>query len=292
VIQVSWLELMQQHTVLWLTTTTVFSLLVGSFLNVVIVRLPKAMLKEWKQECGTLLSLSTEHPPIANPAMASIAWPASHCCACHTPLKTWHNIPVISYLLLRGKCAFCQCSISRRYPLVELLTTILGLLIASALGPSIPTVLALVLMYVLVALTFIDLEHKLLPDQLTLPLLWLGLVINSFALFAQLQDALWGAIAGYLSFWLIYWGFRLVTGKHGMGYGDFKLLAALGAWLGWQALPIIVLVSAVAGICVSLTLHMRATPTDPEIPFGPFLSVGGLVYVLWGTHLWQIFLPS
>ena len=149
--------------------------------------------------------------------------------------------------------------------------------------------MALVLMYMLVALTFIDLEHKLLPDQLTLPLMWLGLVVNSFGLFTPLQDAFWGAVAGYVSLWLVYWGFRLVTGKHGRGYGDFKLLAALGAWLGWQALPIIVLVSAVSGIIVGLALRMRSAKTDPQMPFGPFLSVGGLAYLLWGEQLWRIF---
>tara|TARA_B110000967_G_C18603528_1_gene420438 strand:- start:65 stop:508 length:444 start_codon:yes stop_codon:yes gene_type:complete len=146
-------------------------------------------------------------------------------------------------------------------------------------------------MYILVALTFIDLDHKLLPDQLTLPLMWLGLVVNSFGLLTSLQDAFWGAVAGYMSLWLVYWGFRLATGKHGMGYGDFKLLAALGAWLGWQTLPIIVLVSTVTGLIVGLALRMRAVNTDPEMPFGPFLSAAGLVYLLWGEQLWRIFQP-
>ena len=142
-------------------------------------------------------------------------------------------------------------------------------------------------MYTLVALTFIDLEHKLLPDLLTLPLIWLGLVVNSFGLFSTLEDALWGAIAGYMSLWLVYWVFRLVTGKHGMGYGDFKLLAALGAWLGWEALPIIVLISALIGIVVSLIVRMKTTPIDPQIPLGPFLSMGGCIYLLWGEQLWR-----
>ena len=162
-------------------------------------------------------------------------------------------------------------------------------MIAWLLGPSIATVMTLLLMYMLVALSFIDLDHKLLPDQLTLPLLWLGLAVNSFGLVTDLQGAFWGAVAGYVSLWLVYWGFRLATGKHGMGYGDFKLLAALGAWLGWQALPVIVLVSAVAGIIVGLALRIRTSPTDPQMPFGPFLSVGGLVYLLWGEQLWRFF---
>jgi len=282
-------DLLQQYPEFWLITIGLVSLLIGSFLNVVIVRLPKAMQQEWQQECRILLKLSDSDQQVSSPALASIAWPGSHCPECQVPLKAWHNIPVISYLWLRGKCAFCNTNISPRYPMVELLTAVLGLMIAWVLGPSLATVMALVLMYMLVALTFIDLEHKLLPDQLTLPLMWLGLAVNSFGLLTPLEDAFWGAVAGYMSLWLVYWGFRLVTGKHGMGYGDFKLLAALGAWLGWQALPIIVLVSAVAGILVGIALRVRTTPTDPQMPFGPFLSVGGLVYLLWSEQLWRIF---
>jgi len=157
------------------------------------------------------------------------------------------------------------------------------------LGPHVSTLMALILVYMLVALAFIDLDNKLLPDQLTLPLMWLGLVVNALGVITSLEDAFWGAVAGYLSLWLIYWGFRLATGRHGMGYGDFKLLAALGAWLGWQALPLIVLVSALTGIAVALLLRLRSTPTDPQMPFGPFLSAGGLVYLLWGEQLWHLF---
>lgn len=278
-------NLLQQHPEFWLVGVAFFSLVVGSFLNVVIVRLPKAMQQEWQRECSLLLKLSESDLQTSRPALASIAWPASHCIQCQTPIRAWHNIPVISYLWLHGKCAFCNTRISPRYPLVELLTTGLGLMIAWVLGVSITAVLALVLMYTLVALTFIDLEHKLLPDQLTMPLIWLGLVVNSFGLFSTLEDAFWGAIAGYMSLWLVYWVFRLVTGKHGMGYGDFKLLAALGAWLGWEALPIIVLISALIGIVVSLIVRMKTTPIDPQIPFGPFLSMGGCIYLLWGEQL-------
>ncbi len=278
-------NLSQQHPEFWLVSIAFFSLLVGSFLNVVIVRLPKAIQQEWQRECSLLLKLPESDPQTSRSALASVAWPASHCTQCQTPLKAWHNIPVISYLWLRGKCAFCNTSISPRYILVELLTTGLGLMIAWVLGASITTVMALVLTYTLVALTFIDLEHKLLPDLLTLPLIWLGLVVNSFGLFSTLEDALWGVVAGYMSLWLVYWVFRLVTGKHGMGYGDFKLLAALGAWLGWETLPIIVLISAAFGVVVSLILRMKTTPIDPQIPFGPFLSMGGCIYLLWGEQL-------
>jgi leader peptidase (prepilin peptidase)/N-methyltransferase len=284
-------DFLQQHHELWLTGTALFSLLLGSFLNVVILRLPAAIHKEWQQECQTILELEGREEQASTPALVSIVWPRSHCPNCQTPLKAWHIIPIVSYLLLLGKCAFCTIQISPRYPLVELLTAALGLLIAWLLGPSLATVMSLLLMYMLVALTFIDLDHKLLPDQLTLPLMWLGLVVNSFGLLTSLQDAFWGAVAGYMSLWLVYWAFRLATGKHGMGYGDFKLLAALGAWLGWQALPIIVLVSAVAGVIVGLALRIRAVKTDPQMPFGPFLSAGGLVYLLWGEQLWRIFQP-
>lgn len=283
------IDVLQQYPQFWLVSAALLSLLVGSFLNLVIHRLPIAMQQEWQQDCRVLLELPLSTQQVSSPALASIAWPASHCPQCQTPLKAWHNIPVISYLFLRGKCAFCKTSISQRYPLIELLTASLGLMIAWLLGPSIATVMTLVLMYMLVALSFIDLDHKLLPDQLTLPLLWLGLAVNSFGLVTHLEDAFWGAVAGYVSLWLVYWGFRLATGKHGMGYGDFKLLAALGAWLGWQALPIIVLVAAVAGMIVGLALRIRTSPTDPQMPFGPFLSMGGLVYLLWGEQLWRIF---
>jgi len=284
-----WFNVLQQYPELWLVSAALLSLLIGSFLNVVILRLPKAMHLEWQQECRTLLNLEQSNEQISHPALASIAWPGSHCPNCQTPLKAWHKIPVVSYLWLQGKCAFCNTKISPRYLLVELLTAALGLLIAGLLGPSLTTLMALLFMYMLVALTFIDLDHKLLPDQLTLPLMWLGLLVNAFGLFTSLQDAFWGAVAGYMSLWLVYWGFRLATGKHGMGYGDFKLLAALGAWLGWQALPIIVLVAAVAGIIVGLALRIKSAQTDPQMPFGPFLSVGGLVYLLWGEQLWRIF---
>jgi len=268
-------------------------LLIGSFLNVVILRLPKAMHKEWQQDCHLLLTASEEldnQPEQAtSPAIASLAWPASHCPSCETPLKPWHNIPVVSYVLLKGRCAYCKITISPRYPAVELITALLGLWVAWILGPNLNGFLGLILVYFLVALSFIDLDHKLLPDQLTLPLMWLGLVVSTFGVYASLHDAFWGAVAGYMSLWLVYWGFRLATGKHGMGYGDFKLLAALGAWIGWQALPMIVLIAAVTGIIVGVFLRFRKEKTDPHMPFGPFLAMGGLSYLLWGEQIWLIF---
>jgi leader peptidase (prepilin peptidase)/N-methyltransferase len=291
------LQLFQNHPTFWLASAALVSLLVGSFLNVVIGRLPKAMYKEWQQECRLILDIKPEPEPelntskqaISSPALAAIAWPGSHCPSCQTPLKAWHNIPIISYLLLQGHCAFCNNKISLRYPLVELLTATLGLLIAWVMGPSMAALMGLLLLYCLIALAFIDLDHKLLPDQLTLPLLWLGLIVNALGIITPLEAALWGAIAGYLSLWLVYWGFRLATGKHGMGYGDFKLLAALGAWMGWQALPMIVLMAAVAGIIVGISLRLRSQKTDPQMPFGPFLAIGGFAYLLVGQQIWLTF---
>ncbi len=283
------LQQFQDCPALWLSSAAFLSLLIGSFLNVVILRLPKAMEHQWKQECRMLLALDEPSESLTRPALAAIAWPNSHCPSCKTPLKAWHNIPLISYLLLKGRCEFCNLPISPRYPMVELLTAVLGLAVAWVLGPNWQGVAGLVLVYILVAMAFIDLDHKLLPDQLTLPLMWLGLAINALGIFTSLQDAFWGAVAGYMSLWLVYWGFRLATGKHGMGYGDFKLLAALGAWMGWQALPMIVLMAAVAGIVVGLVLRLRKTPTDPQMPFGPYLAVGGLAYLLCGQQIWGLF---
>lgn len=282
-------QLVQNNPYLWLSLVGILSLLVGSFLNVVIYRLPEAMTQEWKHECNLLLGHNApeDAPPLG--LMASISWPASHCPKCKAPLKKWHNIPVISYLLLKGKCGFCSVAISPRYPMVELLTMALSMAVAWLLGPSWAGIWGILLVYFLVPMSFIDLNHKLLPDQLTLPLLWLGLVINSFDIFVSLESALWGAVVGYLSLWIVYWAFRLITGKHGMGYGDFKLLAALGAWLGWQAIPMIVLMSAVAGIIIGLGLRMRRTHTDPEMPFGPLLALGGLAFLLDGDGIWQVF---
>ncbi|MCS5558940.1 MAG: A24 family peptidase [Oceanospirillaceae bacterium] len=282
------LQQFQDCPALWISSATFLSLLIGSFLNVVILRLPKAMEHQWKQECRMLLALDEPSESLTRPALAAIAWPNSHCPSCKTPLKAWHNIPLISYLLLKGRCEFCNLPISPLYPMVELLTAVLGLAVAWVLGPNWQGVASLVLVYILVAMAFIDLDHKLLPDQLTLPLMWLGLAINASGIFTSLQDAFWGAVAGYMSLWLVYWGFRLATGKHGMGYGDFKLLAALGAWMGWQALPMIVLMAAVAGIVVGLVLRLRKTPTDPQMPFGPYLAVGGLAYLLCGQQIWGL----
>lgn len=249
----------------------VLGLLVGSFLNVVIHRLPLMMERRWQQEAHELLG----HAAAVQPPL-SLHKPASRCPACGAAIKPWQNIPVLSWLLLRGRAACCQAKISPRYPLVELLTGLASAACAWRFGFGLELVGALLLTWVLIALTFIDLDTQLLPDDLTLPLLWLGLLFAVLGGWVDLQSAVIGAMAGYLSLWLVYWGFKLATGKEGMGYGDFKLLAALGAWLGWAALPQIILLSSLAGAFTGITMiALRRQQRGAAMPFGPFLAVAG-----------------
>ncbi len=257
-------------------------LVVGSFLNVVIYRLPAMLHSSWRQECRLLLEVEKD---VEEPRL-TLSSPNSHCPKCKAPVRPWQNIPVISYLLLGGKCANCKTPISLRYPSVELATGIVSCFLAVKFGPTPAMLGAVLLSWALITLTMIDIDHQLLPDNITLPLLWLGLLFNIGATFASLQDAVIGAAAGYLFLWSIYWLFKLLTGKEGMGYGDFKLLAALGAWLGWQALPMIVLLSslvgAIAGILLMLTQRQgRGT----AIPFGPYLAIAGWIALVWGEPI-------
>lgn len=261
----------------------VLGLMVGSFLNVVIYRLPRMMEQAWQTECRQLLN-----EPGKTPATESLnlAFPASHCPACQAPLKPWHNVPVLSYLALRGRCAGCQTHISPRYPIVEVAGGLLAGWAAWQFGVGWPLLAVLVLLWGLLCLTVIDLDHQLLPDQITLPLLWLGLLVNTQTLFVSLGDAVWGAAAGYLVLWSVYQLFRLVTGKEGMGYGDFKLLALLGAWLGWQMLPLIILLSSLVGAVVgSAMLFVQRKGRGTPIPFGPYLAAAGVIALFWGEAL-------
>ena len=263
-----------------------FSLLVGSFLNVVIHRLPKMMETEWHAQCAELRG----ETPAASPPY-NLALPRSACPHCGHQITALENIPVLSWLWLRGRCSSCSASISSRYPLVELFTALLSAAAAWKWGLSVQTGGALLLIWTLVALAFIDLDTTLLPDSLTQPLLWLGLLFNLNATYTRLPDAVMGAMAGYLVLWSVYWLFKLATGKEGMGYGDFKLLAALGAWLGWQMLPVTLLLSSVVGAAVGIAMivlvkHDRRVP----IPFGPYLAGGGLVALFFGTDLTQAYL--
>jgi len=257
-------------------------LVVGSFLNVVIYRLPLMMESRWRKDCCELLEVQQEQEA----PRLTLSTPNSHCPHCGTAIKPWHNIPVLSYLLLRGKCANCGAGISLRYPTVELVTGLLTLSLAWYFPLSWALLGAVLFTWALLALTMIDVDHKLLPDDITLPLLWLGLLFNLNSTYVSLADAVIGAMAGYLILWSVYWLFKLVTGKEGMGYGDFKLLAALGAWLGWQALPLIILLSSLVGaVCGIAMIVIKGRGREVPIPFGPYLAAAGWICLMWGDQI-------
>jgi leader peptidase (prepilin peptidase)/N-methyltransferase len=263
-----------------------FGLVVGSFLNVVIHRLPIMMETRWRRDCCELLELEAEKEE----SPLGLAYPNSHCPHCKAPIRAWQNIPVISYLLLGGKCASCGTGISLRYPLIELATGLMTLSLAWFFPLSPALLGAMLLTWALIALTMIDIDHQLLPDDITLPLLWLGLLFNVFGTYTSLSNAVIGAMAGYLSLWSVYWLFKLATGKEGMGYGDFKLLAALGAWLGWQALPLIILLSSLVGAVVGIFLMiLKRRGRDVPIPFGPYLAAAGWIALLWGDRIIAVY---
>ncbi len=264
----------------------ILGLLIGSFLNVVIHRLPKMMEHEWRIQCAELHGGDTPpHAPL------SLSKPRSRCPACGHQISALENIPIISWLALRGRCSACKAPISPRYPTIEALSGALFAFAAFKFGHSWATLGAVLLISGLVALTFIDIDTQLLPDSITLPLVWAGLIFNLSANYSDLHSAVIGAIAGYLSLWLVYWGFKLATGKEGMGYGDFKLLAALGAWLGWQLLPLIILLSSLVGAIVGIALIIvTKRGRNIPIPFGPYLAAAGLLALFWGKDLTQAYL--
>lgn len=264
-------------------------LLVGSFLNVVILRLPVMMRREWTQDCRELLELESAQD--SDEESLSLSFPGSRCPACKTVIKPWQNIPVLSFLLLRGRCAHCATTIGWRYPAIEFLTASLSVVVGLYFGwsPELPAYLFLT--WTLIALSGIDIDTQFLPDDLTLPLLWAGLLFNLFLGSVSIADAVLGAAAGYLLLWSIYWAFKLVTGKEGMGYGDFKLLAALGAWMGWQSLPVIILLSSAVGAVIGLIIIVaikqgRSVP----LPFGPYLAAAGWINLIWGSAIAASFL--
>lgn len=270
----------------WLLYLTVifFSLCIGSFLNVVILRLPKMMQQEWRCQCEEFLELPDGQRKPETPI--TLSSPASTCPSCGHRIRAWENIPVLSYVLLRGKCASCKAGISPRYPIIEALTAAFSVVTVMVLGPSEAALWSLLLVWSLVALTVIDFDTQLLPDSITLPLMWLGLVLNFFGVLTDFHSAFWGAVAGYLSLWSVYWLFKLVTGKEGMGHGDFKLLAALGAWLGWQLLPAVILLSSVVGAVVGISLMVfRKHGREVPIPFGPYLAAAGLLCLWFGPTI-------
>jgi len=267
----------------------VLGLFVGSFLNVVVYRLPLMMQRTWKQECREFLELDADNESgteIEPPEKFNLMVPRSACPSCGSMISAWQNIPVISWLLLRGKCGNCKHPISAEYPVVELLTAILSLAVAMKFGASMQMIFAMLFTWALISLALIDFHTTLLPDSITLPLLWLGLLISLVPVFVEAPDAIVGAAAGYMILWLVFQAFKLVTGKEGMGFGDFKLLAALGAWLGWAKLPLIILLSSLTGAVIGIMMmalfkHKRSEP----IPFGPYLAIAGWIALMWGDQI-------
>jgi leader peptidase (prepilin peptidase) / N-methyltransferase len=264
----------------------VFGLMIGSFLNVVVHRLPKMMERDWALQCAELRG---ETPAPTEPF--SLLRPRSRCPHCSRPVGALENVPVLSFLVLRGRCRGCGKPISWRYPVVEALTGLLFGFVAWKLGATLAGVSAMGFVAAMVALTFIDLDTQLLPDDITLPLLWAGLLLNITGTFTDLPSAVIGAVAGYLTLWSVYWLFKLTTGKEGMGYGDFKLLAAIGAWLGWQMLPLTILLSSFVGALVGIGLIVVARQgRNVPIPFGPYLAVAGIIALFWGKQLTKAYL--
>ncbi|MGB5245165.1 MAG: A24 family peptidase [Woeseia sp.] len=284
------LQLLATHPTLFIVVTIIVALLVGSFLNVVIYRLPIMMQRDWRSQCEELLA--EDAPPLPE-GRFDLVMPRSRCSSCGTQITALQNIPVLSYLLLQGKCGHCRTPISARYPAIEALTAILSGLVAWRFGFGYEALAGIVLTFMLVAITFIDFDHQLIPDSLSLPLLWLGLFLSLIhplagadVLFIAPKSALIGAMAGYLSLWSVYHLFRLATGKEGMGYGDFKLLAALGAWLGWQELPMIIILSAAVGAIIGIALMLiRGRDKNVPMPFGPFLAAAGWLAMMYGPQI-------
>jgi leader peptidase (prepilin peptidase) / N-methyltransferase len=273
----------------------VLGLIVGSFLNVVIYRLPVMLEKEWKAEYQAYFESGDNATEVKQQERFNLAFPPSTCPSCGHRITALENIPVISWLLLKAKCKSCRAPIHWRYPMVELLTAFTSLVVAVSYGVSWETLFLLIFCWSLIALTFIDLDTMLLPDQITLPLMWLGLLVNTQDMFTESHSALWGAALGYLILWGIYWAFKLLTGKEGMGYGDFKLLAALGAWLGVSSLPVIVILSSLVGAIFGIAQILLSKRKESQpIPFGPYLAIAGVIALFYGDWLinqyWQLIL--
>jgi len=283
-----YLTLTQDDPTAFIALCVIIGLMVGSFLNVVIYRLPKMMERTWLQQCAELRGEKIETLPTLN-----IASPRSMCPSCGHKISVLENIPIISYLFLRGRCSQCHANISIRYPIVEAFTSIISGFIAWYFGYSFITFAALIFTWAMITLAMIDLDTQLLPDDITLPLLWLGLLVNLTGGFTDIRSAIIGAAAGYLFLWLIFWIFKLTTGKEGMGYGDFKLLAAIGAWFGWSMLPLVILVSSLVGAIVGVgIIAVSKEKRNVPIPFGPFLAFGALIALFWGSQLIHMYLAQ
>lgn len=263
----------------------ILGLCIGSFINVVVYRIPKALFFSWFIQCYDYLNLQPKFSKIPELGL-NIFWPSSHCVHCKKKIIFIDNIPIISYFLLRGKCRFCNNNISIRYPLIEFITAIFSIIVGLKFGINIITIFGLLITWVLIIQAAIDFKECLIPDEITLPMLWLGLLVNDFNIFVNLHEAVIGAISGYLFFWVIYWAFKLITGKEGIGYGDFKLLAMLGAWLGYQMLPLIIVLSTTIGSIVGgILILLKKRTKDTAIPFGPYLAIAGWIAMLYGNNI-------
>ena len=280
------ISLFEQHPVIYLATLFVFGATVGSFLNVVIYRLPVMMQREWRHDCLEFL----EQPADAESERFNLSTPRSRCGHCGHQITVLENIPIVSYVVLGGKCSSCNTRISLQYPLVELFTALISVVVGWHFGVSPQALAALLLSWCLIAASGIDIGHKLLPDTITLPLLWLGILLSLFDVFVDLESSVTGAMAGYMSLWSVFILFKLVTGKEGMGHGDFKLLAMLGAWLGWKPLFVVILTSSVVGAFIGISMILlKLTERGTQIPFGPYLAAAGWMTLLWGDELMQFY---
>ncbi|AJP50466.1 prepilin peptidase [Pseudomonas simiae] len=281
--------LLAGHPWAFVALASLLGLIVGSFLNVLVWRLPTMLEREWRAQALEVLGMPAEP---AGPTY-NLMHPSSCCPHCNHPIRPWENIPLLSYLFLRGRCAHCQGAISPRYPLTELACALISAWVAWRFGFGWQAGAVLVLSWGLLAMSLIDADHQLLPDVLVMPLLWLGLIVNGFGLLTTLPEALWGAVIGYMSLWSVFWLFKLVTGKDGMGHGDFKLLALLGAWGGWQILPMTLLMSSLVGVVVGLILmRLRKSHAPAPMPFGPYLAIAGWIALLWGGQITNFYLQS
>ena len=279
---------LQQNTLFFLSSVFVLSLAIGSFLNVVIYRLPLILQRSWKTQCNELFELDDSE---AEQEPFNLIVPRSRCPGCGHLITALENIPLISYLLQRGRCKHCNAKISVRYPVIELLTAVMSVIVAWKFGVSWQALFAILLTWALISLTFIDIDTQLLPDNITLPFLWLGILLNLNGIFSDIQSSIIGAVAGYLSLWSVYHLFKLATGKEGMGFGDFKLLALLGAWIGWQMLPLIIILSSVVGAVIGITMiAVRGHDRNIPIPFGPYLATAGWLALVWGEQMTQAYL--
>ena len=282
---------LQTHPPLFIFSMTMLGMCIGSFLNVVIYRLPKMMQQDWHEQCCELLDIKNED--VTEQKKVNLVFPGSSCPSCQHKITALENIPVISYLFLKGRCRSCKVKISLQYPIIEMFTGLATAYVAWHFGFSLQTLFAVFLTWALICLSMIDLEHSLLPDDITLPFMWLGLACNIFGVFTDIYSSLIGAMLGYAILWAIFMGFKAVTGKEGMGYGDFKLLALLGAWLGWQSLPLIILLSSITATIIGLAMIIfKGRDKAAAFPFGPYLAIAGWITLVWGTELTALYLNS